>query len=93
MTAPPTDRLEDLERRVEALERRRRPVDAAMDGATMKGLRLSVGLSLRAFGALLGVSHVTVFDLERGAIVITEERAQEILRAVVASGGVEPVGR
>jgi predicted transcriptional regulator len=70
-------RVDALEVRVSALEAR----SPGMSGAELRTLRLAAKLSLRALAAKLGISHVSVFDLEQGARPISVERAEKIREA------------
>lgn len=76
-----------IDQRVAALEERVRALEGAvperwMAGKELAGLREKAGLSLRAAGLLLGVSHVTVHEWESGKTTISEERALHIRKVL-----------
>lgn len=60
----------------------------AMQPEELKALRQSLRLTQDAFGDLIGVSRVTVGQMERGAAPITD-RTEKLVNALLASGAVD----
>lgn len=61
-------------------QRQRRPVVVRLDGAALRSLRLSMGLSYRKMASLLGKSPAYVWHLEDERMVPSVESAEDIIR-------------
>lgn len=76
--------IEDLRRRVEAIEQRgRRPKsESAIPADVLVRWRHAAGLSQRDLAAHLGVTGAAVHGWERGGVAIDEKRARKIRRVI-----------